>query len=465
MLLASGIGGAAVIVGLGATSAKATAIVGKRRVLINNRQATQPNAYSACLTPGCANTGPRVAVGPQPSVTCAPSSVNFNSSQSSSTIQSTISGNSPGTSYCFAAGTYTQPVLTPNSGDTYIGVNGAIFDGQTAANYAFSDYYAGTNVTNVTIKNITIQNYAPSAYQGAIYSGRTGSSGWSILNDSIKSSAANGIYTLAPNWSLVGNYIYNNAQGGVELNGADGASSDNFIVTDNEFDSNNLNQSTYPYNSNGCGGIKVYEAKGVTISFNYAHGNTMGLWTDTDNQGVVFDNNDSENNLRPGIMHEISYDAVIQNNYIAGNGTSLYCSSDGIFYCAGIFISNSGGTSGKTVDVSNNKIIAASYGGAVSLLNYTRGSGIFGPWIVQNVHVHNNWVNLSAGGTDTNFGAVDHDGTDPNMFTSQGNSFDYDSFTGAGTSNLFYWGTGTGGSFTNFAGFQGKEQEMHGTSS
>jgi hypothetical protein len=50
------------------------------------------------------------------------------------------------------------------------------------------------------------------------------------------------------------------------------------------------------------------------------------------------------------------------------------------------------------------------------------------------------------------------------MFTTQGNSFDYDTFTGAGTSSDFYWGPGTSGSFYDFAGFQAKGEETHGSS-
>jgi hypothetical protein len=167
-------------------------------------------------------------------------------------------------------------------------------------------------------------------------------------------------------------------------------------------------------------------------------------------------------------MHEISWDAVIQNNYLRGDGNSTNCGAGtgGNLYCPEIFISNSGGQPGKSVDVSANTIVAGSYGAAIGLLNISRGSGVYGPWLVQNVHVHNNTVQLtvnqaSAGGT---FGAVDHDGSDPAMFTSQGNSFDSDSFTGA-VSNSFYWGSGNiYGVSTNFTGFQADGQELHGAS-
>ena len=395
--------------------------------------------------------GPRIAVGPQASIACAPNSVNLSPGQN---IESVVSAHASGTAYCLSPGTYAQQTITPHSGDTFIGVQGATLDGQNTSQYAFSDYSSGSAVTNVTIKNLLIKNYNSLVQTAPVFASRSTTTGWQIVNNEIASNAAMGV-SAATGWNIVGNYIHDNAQGGYIIVGAGVA------VTDNELAHNDPNNA-FNFNVNGAGGGKAFQTTNINVSYNYSHDNVgPGLWTDTDNQGSTYTYNDLENNTRNGIMHEISWDAVIQHNYLRGNGNSSYCGS-GDIYCPAIFISNSGGEPGKIVDISYNTIIASSYGGGIGLLNVSRGNGIYGTWKVQNVHVHNNAVNLASSGST--FGAVDHDGSDPAMFTSQGNSFDYDSFAGAG-SNAFYWGAANiYGVFSTFSGLQGAGQEMHGSS-
>jgi hypothetical protein len=402
--------------------------------------------------------GPRIAVGPQASITCAPNSVNLSPRQN---IQTVVSTHAAGTVYCLSAGTYSQQTITPHSGDTFVGVQGAILNGRDISQYAFSNYYAGASITNVTIENLLIENYDSPVQTAAIFGDGSGNTGWNILNNEIASNGALGVYAQS-GWNIIGNYIHNNLQGGYFASGV------GITITDNEISYNDPTDA-FDFNANGCGGGKTFESANVNVSYNYSHNNVgPGLWTDTDNQGTTYSYNDVENNSRNGIMHEISWDAVIQNNFLRGDGTAAYCGlgTGANLYCSEIFISNSGGELGMTVDISSNTISMSSYGGAIGLLNVYRGNGLYGPWLVQNVQVHNNTVQLKAnaaspGGT---FGAVDHDGTDPAMFTSQGNSFDSDSFTGA-LRNSFYWGPGNVyGNATSFSGFQSDAQEIHGTS-
>jgi hypothetical protein len=402
--------------------------------------------------------GPRIPVGPQASITCAPNSVTVSPGQN---IEAIVSTHTAGTTYCLSAGTFSRQTITPHSGDTFIGLQGAILDGQNATQYAFSNYYAGSSVTNVTIENLVIRNYNSPVQTASVFGDGSGNTGWSILNNEIASGGAIGVYAQS-GWSIVGNYIHNNAQGGYFASGS------GITITDNDIAYNDPNNA-FDFNVNGCGGGKIYKSSDVDISYNYSHNNVgPGLWTDTDNEGTTYTHNDVEYNSRNGIMHEISWDATIQSNYLHddGNSTSCGAGTGANFYCPEIFISNSGGERGTTVDVSANTIVMSDYGAGIGLFNIARGSGIFGPWLVQNVHVHNNTIQLSQnvaspGGT---FGAIDDDGSDPAMLTSQGNGFDYDSFVGA-TSNSFYWGPGKfAGSATNFAGFQRDGQELHGTS-
>jgi hypothetical protein len=136
----------------------------------------------------------------------------------------------------------------------------------------------------------------------------------------------------------------------------------------------------------------------------------------------------------------------------------------GAFFCADILIPNSGGVHGGAVDVSGNVIESGPYEGAILLISGNRGTSkkypANGPWLCQNVHVHNNTVSLARVGSNGN-GAVDYDGSDPAMFRTQGNTFDNDVYTGAGESS-FTWSPGTSGTHGDFSFFQNFGLEEHG---
>ena len=54
---------------------------------------------------------------------------------------------------------------------------------------------------------------------------------------------------------------------------------------------------------------------------NYSHDNNgTGMWTDIDNIHTLYENNVVAHNTMAGISHEISYDAIIRNNTLIGNG-------------------------------------------------------------------------------------------------------------------------------------------------
>jgi parallel beta-helix repeat protein len=398
--------------------------------------------------------GPRISVGPQPSITCAPRSVNLSPGED---IETVVTGHSSGTPYCLAPGRYTAQAITPHDDDSFIGQKGAILDGDAKTVFAFKG-----NAKNVTVKNLVIQNYSDGSSQQNAALDPVGSSGWNILNNEVASNNGVGLVASA-NYNVIGNYLHNNGTSGYVLTGS------GVTFTDNEVSFSNPNHSADPaYND---GGGKSYETVNAVISYNYVHDNYgPGIWEDVDSIGTTVRYNDLENNARSGIMHEISWNAVIRNNYLSGNGWSrALCGPKpaGTLFCPSIFISNSGGRHGSTVDVSYNTIATGgTYAGGIGLLGTNRGTSSlypsYGPWLVQNVHVHNNTVNLAS--SAWSFGAVDRDGSDPAMFTNQGNSFDYDSFTGA-DSSAFFWGPGNiNGVFTDFAGFQDKGQEVHGSS-
>lgn len=386
--------------------------------------------------PTTSSTGPRVAIGPQASVTCPAGAIAVNPGDN---VQSVVNAHPAGTTYCFAAGTFAKASVSPRNGDTYIGHVGTVFDGQNATARAFA-----SGAQNVTIKNFVIKNYTPGAQQGAIDNRNVGGgsgANWIVMNNELAYNNAVGI-EFQNGTQVVANYMHHNVQEGYACGGS------NDVLTDNEIAFNNPNNAT---NAGWeAGGGKCWATKNLSVKYNYSHDNKgPGLWTDNDNEGTHYEYNRVENN-QTGIMHEISWDAVIANNYTNNNQAGASC---GWIWCTGILIAGSGGPNGKIIDIYNNKVIGGN-GHGISLIQQNRGSGLYGTYHVNNVHVHNNSIDLAG---NRGVGAVTDNGYTA-MFSSAGNYFDYDTYTGG--SGNFNWNGGTG----NFSWFQSQGQEAHGQS-
>ena len=68
----------------------------------------------------------------------------------------------------------------------------------------------------------------------------------------------------------------------------------------------------------GGGGAKLSQTDRLTVRAIFSHHNVgPGLWTDTDNINTLYENNTVEDNTSMGILHEISYAAVIRTTYCA----------------------------------------------------------------------------------------------------------------------------------------------------
>lgn len=415
--------------------------------------------------PMASDAGPRVPVGPQSSITCPAGSTVFSPGNA---LQTIINGKPAGTSYCFNAGTYLRQSIVPKTGDTYTGKVGAVMDGQGATDHAFYGGTSGTGPSNVTVQNLVIQNYRTGGactnadhsgcQRGAIDNrGGTGSTrpapNWTIKNNEVRN--ANGVGISAQNGTkVIANYMHDNGQDGYACGnngnqpGATGIEfSDNVIANNN---SKNLIDWGWE-----AGGGKCWSTVGLKMIHNESYGNYgPGLWTDNDNEGTIYDGNYVHDNIGPGIFHEISWDASIINNRLWNNGsTQQFC---GWLGCPQVRIAASGGVNGKSIEISGNDIKVTTGGDGVGLSQQSRGSGKYGAWLTQNVHVHHNTIDYSnwkAGST----GAV-QDVNDQAIFTSRGNTFDYDTFIGLdATSGPFTWNN----KGMSLAQFQAAGQETH----
>lgn len=195
---------------------------------------------------------------------------------------------------------------------------------------------------NVTVKGLTVEKYAAPSQQGCVEAG----SGWVIEANTVQLCHGVGIYTVGSSNFIKGNKSLRNGKSGVGGEGSDN------LFENNEIAWNNSAGFSMAWDA---GGSKFALTNRLTVRGNAVHDNDgPGLWTDIENRQTVYENNVVINNAGNGIMHEISYSAVIRNNTIKGNGAV----NPGWLFGAGILVQNSDGVEayGNTVEANHHAI-------------------------------------------------------------------------------------------------------------
>ena len=237
----------------------------------------------------------------------------------------------------------------------YIGDNPA---GHTVEAGKVTDAFRG-NATNVTVQNFVIEKYDPQVQEGAINGGQS----WTIKNNEVRLNYAAGI-TAHDGSQVIGNYVHDNGELGVDGDG------NNILVQGNELSSNGFWSGVSPYWS--AGGLKFAETDNLVVRGNYSHDNNgSGLWTDIDNIHTLYEDNVVAHNTINGIQHEISYDAIIRNNTLVGNG---YGDTRGWAWGADLDIQNS-----QNVQAYGNRIDMTGGNNGIIQIQQNRGSGAYGP--------------------------------------------------------------------------------------
>ncbi len=335
-----------------------------------------------------------------------------------SNVQAAINSAPPGTTFCFGRGIYRVSSLVPKSRDVLDGGDRtAILDGGNSAPFAIDGDSASPGPSDVTVRGFVIQNFDTPLQRGAIqdYNGP----GWIIQNNHITKNAAAGVAT-GNDVRVLGNLIDHNGQEGFSAHG-NGALYENNVIA-----YNNYNLRVSP--GWEAGGGKAFDTRSLTFKSNYVHDNGgAGLWADTDNIYTRYEDNTISNNSGPGIYEEISYDAIIINNTITGNGGPSSPgggSRPGWAWNAGIQLRRSGAQSASAPMIISGNIVANNYN-SISLVESPRSGCTrvqslpwYGPCNVQNVLVENNWITMAQGAT----GAY-QDGAGNGIFTSQNNVF------------------------------------------
>lgn len=275
-----------------------------------------------------------------------------------------------------------------------------------------------SSVTNGEIHNLTIEKYATPAQSGAIH---ISGSGWTVADNIVRWNHGGGIRGVRGG-DVLRNLITANGQLGIGCGGCPG-----ILVEDNEISYNNTARYSDGWEA---GGSKWAVTNGLTVRGNHSHHNieSPGLWTDIDNFNVIYEDNIVEFNAAYGIQHEISFNAIIRNNTITGNGTSARCG--GGVACAGIAIHNS-----RDVEIHNNTL-SGNFNGIV-LLEQNRGvsDNGFGAFLTRNIETHDNTVTQSRTGSVA-AGLVQQTG-DPTAFAST--TFEDDDYFLPASGNFFHW--------------------------
>ena len=331
-------------------------------------------------------------------------------------IQAAVNANPAGTSFWLKAGTWHQQSVVPKDGMTFAGEAGAILDGDNTTVKAFS----GT-ASRVTIRNLVVQNYNTPLQAGAIQGDWTASLHWLVEYCEIRTNHAAGLYA-TDSMIARNNYIHHNGQIGI-LGKGNGA-----LFTGNEVSYNNTGGNDPDWEA---GGMKFLYSTGLRFADNYVHDNYgPGIWFDGYNNGNLIEGNRVVHNQDAGIFYEISYNAVIRNNTVTGNG------GNGSIARAGILVSASSGVEvyGNTLSDNSNGVIGLQANRGTAPAQYDAG-----PLVVQNLYVHDNLISMNRGLT----GLVDQVG-DGGIFT-RNNRFDHNTYSVSLLSRPF---TGQGGSLT-----------------
>ena len=307
--------------------------------------------------------------------------------------------------------------LDYNTGDVYMGDNPAGHNVEISLlRYAFSG-----SATGVTISQLVIEKYASPRDVGAV-NGEAGtgplSQHWTVKWSDIRLNHGMGLRIGDYMW-VYQNHIYDNGQLGM------GGTGKNVVVQNNEIYYNNYAGYAYMV----AGGTKFVRCYNLKIQYNNVHNNHgPGLWTDIDNDYVLMEHNTTSYNLIAGIFVEISYHETVRYNYISNDAYDPRGSS--IWWGAGILVNSSPDVSiyGNTVKYCMNGI-----GG----IQANRGTGAYGPYLIQNLSVHGNTIYQVNGTAE---GIVKDSNYDNSVYTSWNNHFQNDVYNlSYPTHNYFYW--------------------------
>jgi hypothetical protein len=252
--------------------------------------------------------------------------------------------NPPGSTFWLTSGVHTLGTheydqVAAKDGNTYIGGPGAIVDGRSVNQYAFT-----TTASDVTIRHLTIRGFAPPADQGVV--NHDSGNGWIVEHNTIEENR--GAALMAGDGQQVRfNCLRNNGQYGINAyqpgNGITG-----LVVERNEIVGNNTDDWETRNPGCGCtGGAKFWAVDRADIRWNWVHDNRgPGLWADTNNNDFLIEGNLIEDNDGEALFYETSYNLVMRGNVLNRNAIVAgkpFADRGDDFPIGAVYLSESGG--------------------------------------------------------------------------------------------------------------------------
>lgn len=179
---------------------------------------------------------------------------------------------------------------------------------------------------DVVIRNVIVEKYAVQATEAALHTGES----WVVEDSEARFNHGIGV-RLRSGSVLRRSRSHHNGQMGVSAIG------DGIAIEDSRIDHNNVAGFATGW---AGGGTKFVRTTNMTVLRTEVHYNDgPGLWFDYGNFGSVSAGNDIRNNTGPGFLAEASFDLVVENNLVEGNGHSRTSWMLG----AGILVNSSNG--------------------------------------------------------------------------------------------------------------------------
>ena len=285
---------------------------------------------------------------------------------------------------------------------------------EAVATRAFKGWHTG--VDNVTIVGLVIEKFANEAGIGAI----NGRPSWKAIGNIVRLNHGGGIQDAG---LIRGNIVRKNGQIGV-LGSYDAGQ----LVAGNDIGFNNYAGFDPTWEA---GGAKWVRSTKLVVRRNNIHDNDgPGLWTDGSSSDVLYYHNVVQRNSGPGILHEISYAAVVKQNVVTGNGFGLSGWLDG----AGIVVSSS-----PHVQISHNTV--ANNRNGIGIIETAREPALHGlpPHRTEKVVVRDNSITMRIGHT----GLVQNV-DDTSYYTSRGIRFLGNTYSLGCNATYFTWRDPTG---------------------
>ncbi len=329
----------------------------------------------------------------------------------------------PGTQFMIQAGTYRRQTIRPKDGMSFIGLEGAVLDGEDVAARAF----IGQGVKNVTIRGLRITRYRPPDI-GAALDG-IDSEGWIVEDNEVDHNSNGDARTyglrIGSRWTVRRNRIHDNGWVGVA----------GYNATDTVIESNDIYANPPAWLEDKIGeaaNMKLYGCGRIIIRGNRVHdGQLRGIWIDRAAPDITIEDNRVVNHGEAGIWYEASYRGRIAANYVERAGMHVTDADDWL-RDGGIQITNS-----ADVSVINNTVVN-SHNGIIGLQATGYRDGAFGKAELRNLLVQGNTIVMPTGQS----GIMQNTGSDA-VFTSWNNRFVDNQYDVSGNPAPFRWFNGS----------------------